>query len=178
MEKRKNPTMAGQARLAALALFGLHALATLPSSCGFAIKVDAHEEECFFEDTTTGTKVELRLSLERDNFAVSFDLAQRYLLQPVDKNDRCSLASRIRARMFAFRKLEPHHGVEAPIFLSVRACQAVPCPILPPLSAPGPPWGMWDSLRLTMLRRAQMGLNFQVAEGGFLDIDVMVSIIV
>lgn len=37
--------------LAVLALIGRH------GTDGFAIRVDAHEEECFYEDTTTGTKV-------------------------------------------------------------------------------------------------------------------------
>jgi p24 family protein beta-1 len=50
-------------------------LCLLPSVAnGFAIRVDAHEEECFYETVTTGTKVSL-LSHATNLLRAPFDLA-------------------------------------------------------------------------------------------------------
>jgi hypothetical protein len=48
--------------LAAAAIVGRHAVS------GFAIRVDAHEEQCFYEDTETGTKMGLSFQVAEGGF--------------------------------------------------------------------------------------------------------------
>lgn len=70
-------------------LVALLALGLAGRAAGFAVNIDAHDEECFFEDTKTGTKLGLTFQVAEGGF-LDIDVTVRHSRERA-REDRCPL---------------------------------------------------------------------------------------